>query len=303
MTGDKVYSAHGISMTLKQWAVHLSVEYKTLWARVNKGIELESALVKKMAAKKKERSPEKTLIKACLYCSHEFVIPKCRDWREHCCSSECKALLADRKKAASIEQRTRTCLTCSKEFIARGTQIRSGEGNYCTVRCHFEKFGMSALHRPEVQRLAAERLKALRGAGMVKYRIGVNNPVWKGGKNESRKRLLEKHMRNPEESRGKARAYRRKNHAKVKEWRNRRRDRKFGRLPKFTVVNMYKSQRGLCPVCKKKLGEKYHLDHIVPLARGGKHEPKNVQLLCPPCNLSKSAKDPIDFMQERGFLL
>jgi hypothetical protein len=29
----------------------------------------------------------------------------------------------------------------------------------------------------------------------------------------------------------------------------------------------------------------------------------NVQLLCPPCNLKKHAKDPIQFMQERGFLL
>lgn len=40
-----------------------------------------------------------------------------------------------------------------------------------------------------------------------------------------------------------------------------------------------------------------------PLARGGTNQRTNLQLLCPPCNLSKSAKDPIDFMQSRGFLL
>jgi hypothetical protein len=28
-----------------------------------------------------------------------------------------------------------------------------------------------------------------------------------------------------------------------------------------------------------------------------------LQLLCRPCNLSKSARDPIEFMQERGMLL
>ena len=41
----------------------------------------------------------------------------------------------------------------------------------------------------------------------------------------------------------------------------------------------------------------------MPLARGGKHEASNLQLLCPPCNMSKNAKHPIDFMQQRGFLL
>jgi hypothetical protein len=33
------------------------------------------------------------------------------------------------------------------------------------------------------------------------------------------------------------------------------------------------------------------------------HTDFNVQLLCATCNLNKNAKDPIDFMQSRGFLL
>lgn len=63
-------------------------------------------------------------------------------------------------------------------------------------------------------------------------------------------------------------------------------------------------QRGLCAVCREKLamaGE--HLDHVMPLALGGPHDDNNLQLLCPPCNLSKNAKHPVDFMQQRGFLL
>jgi 5-methylcytosine-specific restriction endonuclease McrA len=47
---------------------------------------------------------------------------------------------------------------------------------------------------------------------------------------------------------------------------------------------------------------KFHLDHIEPLARGGSHEPENLQLLCPPCNLRKGAKSPLAFMRECGFL-
>lgn len=63
-------------------------------------------------------------------------------------------------------------------------------------------------------------------------------------------------------------------------------------------------KRCRCAVCKASIeGAAYHLDHIKPLARGGGNDPSNLQLLCPPCNLSKSAKDPIDFMQSRGYLL
>lgn len=46
-----------------------------------------------------------------------------------------------------------------------------------------------------------------------------------------------------------------------------------------------------------------HLDHIVPLALGGSNAPENLQWLCAPCNLSKGARDPIDFAQERGLLI
>ena len=50
-------------------------------------------------------------------------------------------------------------------------------------------------------------------------------------------------------------------------------------------------------------GVPHHVDHIVPLAKGGQHVASNIQILCPTCNVRKSAKDPIDFMQSRGFLL
>ena len=34
----------------------------------------------------------------------------------------------------------------------------------------------------------------------------------------------------------------------------------------------------------------YHVDHIVPIAEGGKHEPSNLQIVSPAYNLSKGAK-------------
>jgi 5-methylcytosine-specific restriction endonuclease McrA len=63
-------------------------------------------------------------------------------------------------------------------------------------------------------------------------------------------------------------------------------------------------QRHKCAACKTGLGaKKYHLDHITALASGGTNTDSNIQLLCPPCNLSKWTRNPIDFMQSRGYLL
>ncbi len=76
-----------------------------------------------------------------------------------------------------------------------------------------------------------------------------------------------------------------------------------GKLSKGLVGKLFSLQRGLCACCRQPLGDKYHLDHIVPVIRGGKNEDWNMQLLTARCNLEKHAKDPIDFMQSKGFLL
>lgn len=78
----------------------------------------------------------------------------------------------------------------------------------------------------------------------------------------------------------------------------------LGRVTKKDVEDLLNLQKWRCAACKadvKKVG--YHLDHIFPLAKGGTNERNNLQILCPACNLSKSAKHPIDFMQSIGMLL
>lgn len=75
-------------------------------------------------------------------------------------------------------------------------------------------------------------------------------------------------------------------------------------LSKEIVERLLLLQQGKCACCNCELHESgFHLDHIQPLSKGGPHSDSNIQLLCPRCNLSKSAKDPIQFMQQNGFLL
>lgn len=90
----------------------------------------------------------------------------------------------------------------------------------------------------------------------------------------------------------------------LKERRRRARKKEAGGSHTIDDINRLKViQNEKCAVCKSKLGKSYHVDHIMPLALGGSNDASNLQLLCPPCNLSKHSKHPVDFMQERGFLL
>ena len=58
----------------------------------------------------------------------------------------------------------------------------------------------------------------------------------------------------------------------------------------------------VCHWCGAKCASRFHVDHYDPLAKGGKHEVKNLVIACPPCNLKKSARDPYAFAQSRGRL-
>jgi len=58
-----------------------------------------------------------------------------------------------------------------------------------------------------------------------------------------------------------------------------------------------------CYWCGGKCSRNYHVDHYIPLSRGGKHEVSNLVIACQTCNLRKHAKDPLDFAKEVGRLL
>jgi 5-methylcytosine-specific restriction endonuclease McrA len=65
------------------------------------------------------------------------------------------------------------------------------------------------------------------------------------------------------------------------------------------IKDLFARQRGKCAACSTRLSSNYHVDHIMPLARGGSNSIENIQLLCPPCNLSKGAKDPYEWAQKK----
>lgn len=69
------------------------------------------------------------------------------------------------------------------------------------------------------------------------------------------------------------------------------------------IADIFRLQRGKCAICRFKLKSGYHVDHIVPLSKGGANDRRNLQITCGHCNVTKHAADPIEFMQSRGMLL
>lgn len=69
------------------------------------------------------------------------------------------------------------------------------------------------------------------------------------------------------------------------------------------IQTIRKAQREQCAYCRLKLGDRFHVDHIQPLCRGGTNDRANLQLLCANCNLRKGASDPLVHAQSLGLLL
>jgi hypothetical protein len=112
---------------------------------------------------------------------------------------------------------------------------------------------------------------------------------------------------NPEKERERHAKYRAANQESYRIHCQNRRARKRengGELSKGLADRLFKLQRGKCACgCKQPLGYNYHLDHIMPISLGGTNTDDNIQLLRARCNIQKKAKHPVDFMQQRGFLL
>lgn len=55
------------------------------------------------------------------------------------------------------------------------------------------------------------------------------------------------------------------------------------------IQGQFDEQEGKCYWCGKELKE-YHVDHVIPVIRGGSDDPDNIVLSCPFCNQSKGSK-------------
>lgn len=62
------------------------------------------------------------------------------------------------------------------------------------------------------------------------------------------------------------------------------------------IQKQYEAQKGCCHWCDEPVGKKYHVDHVIPLSRGGSNGPENLVIACPTCNSAKGTKMPSEFV-------
>jgi 5-methylcytosine-specific restriction endonuclease McrA len=209
-------------------------------------------------------------------------------WRSNYCSDDCRQL----KKKSDLKLREKNCMECGSVFIPRPYQLKTGDGKYCSKKCR-NTVMVRAAHTPEANKKRVESFLKVWNPPK-----GENHPNWRGGYDAYAKRYKESGKKYEL-----VKNYRQKNPEKVREWSINRRSKYTERLPRGTVKKIGESQKWLCVCCRIDISKKYHIDHITALSKGGKNVSENIQLLCPKCNTEKSAKNPIDFMQEKGYLL
>jgi 5-methylcytosine-specific restriction endonuclease McrA len=86
----------------------------------------------------------------------------------------------------------------------------------------------------------------------------------------------------------------------------RRKANKHGGGGKYKVSDidyLFALQKGNCVFCLQPLVKgHFHIDHYVPLAKGGTNDRSNLRLLHKKCNLTKGARDPAEHALQNGLL-
>ena len=128
----------------------------------------------------------------------------------------------------------------------------------------------------------------------LEERREYNRKYYHEHKDENREHRREYRQNNKEQINAGIRDWHRRNpEFKYQESARRRKQLENGEgLPKGWKQEQYNSQDGKCVGCEGEFSiEVFTLDHIIPLSKGGPHQPDNCQLLCGSCNSSKRDKD------------
>jgi 5-methylcytosine-specific restriction endonuclease McrA len=118
----------------------------------------------------------------------------------------------------------------------------------------------------------------------------------------------ERRKRNPLRSRETSRRYRQSERGRITKrnnWRNRnaKKQQAEGVHTTQDIQRQYERQHGKCYWCNKPVGKTYHVDHVIPLDRGGSNGPDNLVIACAWCNESKNNRLPHEWHGNGGKLL
>jgi hypothetical protein len=195
--------------------------------------------------------------------------------------------------------RFKVCTKCKCTKPATPTFFRKYNRNACGL--HAACKGCDVAYRRINREAIAERNRVghlanreHRLALMARYRA------------EHKEEIAAQQQRYQQENRDKLRAYYRrwrKNNRDVRRAHERKRQAAKKGQAGFRDANelweMYHDQNELCAYCETPLFGDFHVDHMLPLSRGGIDGPENYAITCPPCNMAKHSKTAEEFMNRR----
>jgi endogenous inhibitor of DNA gyrase (YacG/DUF329 family) len=190
------------------------------------------------------------LERKCLICGRMFK----KDKESKYCSRECYRIALSKISENINKIREQTCKTCGKAFRKRSNRDNPFCSEYCYNNC----------------------LQICKHCG--KEFIGKHRTVYCSDECQT----IDWRSRNPHK--GREYAHRRKARLRM------------AFVSKVNPLEIFERDKWTCQICGKKVNKKLKyphpkcatIDHIIPLSKGGTHEPKNVQLAHFVCNDRKS---------------
>lgn len=243
----------------------------------------------------------------CAQCGAEFTIPRKRNWHNRkLCGPECAAAFKRayrpeylrrfaKRSLSCVEDGTKVCRDCRAEKpvtdFHKSTNYKDGRQNRCG-ECTLA-YG-AKIHAKETPEHRRERLDRKNERARVYY---AANPHKKAEyTRRTTAQNTERHRKWREQNRERFRAILSASNYK-------RRQLVKGGMTGLQTKAWFDAQKKVCHWCGKKCADLPTIDHVIPLARGGMHEARNLVIACKPCNSRKHAKDPIEFARELGKLL
>lgn len=189
------------------------------------------------------------------------------------CSKSCMGMAMrkpEKPKKPRIAATPRQCDVCGKEFISRANT---------TCQSCKSKASYAALDPIDRQALSMRQLESRK----CKWCGKEFTPIYKSKHYSC---CCEEH------------ALLKQKEGKKIQKRNRKAKRRKAYVAPIGLRTVFRRDKGICQLCGKPVSPNTHwpnrmcasLDHIIPLALGGTHEPKNVQLAHHACNSAKGTK-------------
>ena len=157
------------------------------------------------------------------------------------------------------------CKSCSKEIESKHGVKKAGRV-YCSKECQGLVRRGGSLNNEWRAALSAGRKKSEKCKGPNLYN-------WKGGKENARRIAKERYMK-----------------AKYG----------AGRLPVEYLKRVLVAQKMMCFYCECSLSKYKAIEHLTPLARGGKNETYNLVYSCKSCNSKKNKLTLEEFAIKNG---